>query len=161
MDKILQYILVAAAVIIAVALVVISAVGALRYFKENRRSAKIEAKVIADSRKLVWRIVNTGGRNISIVEIGVKCGNKAAYYRPLYANSDDINNIPALLYPGEVASYRKEMERFMFKQSEIDELKVSNPDVYFYAKDAEGKNYSVKSEYKFAQYLTLLIGGNK
>ena len=109
----------------------------------------------------MWRIVNTGGRNISVVEIGVKCGDKTAYYRPLYANSDDINNIPALLYPGEVASYRKEMERFTFKQSDIDELKVSNPDVYFYAKDAEGKVYGVKSEYKFAQYLTLLIGGNK
>ena len=161
MDKILQYILVAAAAVIAVALIVISATSVIRYIHETRRSAKLEAKVIADSKKLVWRIVNTGGRNISIVEIGVKCGDKSVYYRPLYSANEDINNIPALLYPGEIASYRKEMERFAFKQAEIDELKVSNPDVYFYVKDAEGKMYSVKSEYKFAQYLTLLIGGSK
>ena len=157
----IEYVTVGALCVIAVSLVSSVVVQAVRFRHENKKSARVEGKVIADSARLIWRIVNTGVRNISIVEIGIRCADKYASYRPLYAATEDINNIPHLLCRGEVASYRKEMERFMFRQSEADELKMSNPYIYFYAKDAEGTVYLEKSDYKFVQYLTILLGGGK
>ena len=116
-----------------------AAMQIVKFVYSNKKRARIEGKMIPDSKRLIWRIVNTGVRNLSVVEIGLHCADKYVSYRPLYAATDDINNIPHLLVRGEVASYRKEMERFMFKQSEADALKISNPYVYFYCKDAEGK----------------------
>ena len=136
-----------------------AAMQIVKFVYSNKKRARIEGKMIPDSKRLIWRIVNTGVRNLSVVEIGLHCADKYVSYRPLYAATDDINNIPHLLVRGEVASYRKEMERFMFKQSEADALKISNPYVYFYCKDAEGKIYSQRSEYKFVQYFTMLNGG--
>ncbi len=147
--------------VIAIALAILATLYVVRFVLSCRKSARMEGKMIADSKRLIWRIVNTGTRDITIVEIGIKCADRYASYRPLYAANEDINNIPHRLGRGDIASYRKEMERFAFRQSETDALKVSNPYIYFYAKDAEGTEYCYKSEYKFAQYLTVLIGGGK
>lgn len=156
----MQYLEAIVLCVIAVATLLIAAVLTVHLVLSRRKSAKIEGKVSAESKRLVWRVVNTGARSITIVEIGMRCADKNAAYRPLFA-SDDVSNLPVTLSSGEIASYRKEMERFAFKQSETDALKVTNPAVYFYAKDAEGKIYTTKSEYNFVQYLTILIGGGK
>lgn len=121
---------------------------------KNCKRAKIEGKFFFESKRITWRVVNTGGRDIVIVEIGIMCHDKVTGYRPLFSQTEDINNIPHRIARGEIASYRKEMERFTFKQSEIEELKISNPYVSFYAKDAEGKVYKEVSDIKFAQFLT-------
>ncbi len=152
---------VAALIVIAVSAAALAVVAVMRYCGENVRRAKVEGKIMPDTKRLIWRIVNTGIRNISIVEVGVRCGDKYASYRPLYSATEDINNIPHILGRGEVASYRKEAERFMFRPADEEELKKTNPYIYFYAKDSEGAEYSEKSEYKFVQYLTMLIGGGK
>lgn len=152
---------VAALCVTAAAVVVLAVMAVLRYVHSNKKNASLEGKMIADSKRLIWRIVNTGVRDITIVEIGLKCDDSYASYRPLYAATEDINNIPQCITRGDIASYRKEMDRFLFRQSEVDRLKISNPYIYFYAKDAEGKVYSERSEYKFVQYLTILLGGDK
>lgn len=147
--------------VIAVALVVLSVVQVLRFLHANKKAARLECKIIPDSKRLIWRIVNTGVRDIVVVEIGIRCAGFTASYRPLYAATEDINNIPHLIPSGDIASYRKEADRFMFRQSETDQLKVSNPYVYFYVKDAEGKTYAERSEYKFVQYLSMQLGSGK
>lgn len=147
--------------VMAASLAVSAVTAVLRYVHSDKKRARLEGKMVTDSKRIIWRIVNTGVRDITIVEIGIKCADRYASYRPLYAATEDINNIPHLLTRGDIASYRKEMERFMFRQSEADQLKISNPYIYYYAKDAEGTMYCAKSEYKFVQYLTMLIGGNK
>ena len=146
-------------IIVPLSLAVIAVTAVVSHVHANKKDAKLEGKMVPDSKRLIWRIVNCGVRDITIVEIGLKCAGKYASYRPLYAATEDINNIPQLIVRGDIASYRKEMERFMFRQSETDELKVSNPYIYFYAKDAEGREYVQRSDYKFVQYLTVLIGG--
>lgn len=162
MEESLQIVLIVVLCVIAVALLVLAGLAVVRFVCENRKCARVEGKWITDSRRIVWRIVNTGVRDITIVEIGIRCADKQASHRPLYSATDDgINCLPQVLHRGEIASYRKEMERFMFRQSEADALKVSNPAVYFYAKDAEGKIYTQKSDYNFVQYLTMQIGGTK
>ncbi len=146
--------------VIAFATLCLAVVALLRFWHDNRKAARLEGKMSVDSRRIIWRIVNTGSRDLTVVEIGIRCADKYASYRPLYS-SEDVNALPQILSRGDIASYRKEMERFSFRPTEIDELKVSNPTVYFYAKDAEGRVYLQKSEYKFAQYLTMSMGGGK
>lgn len=157
----MEKICIAALCVTAAASVVLAVMAVIRHIHANYKKATLEGRMIADSKRLIWRIVNTGVRDVTIVEIGIKCADRYASYRPLYAATEDINNIPQRITRGDIASYRKEMDRFMFRQSEVDELKISNPYIYFYAKDAEGTIYSEKSEYKFVQYLTILLGGNK
>lgn len=146
-------------IVVPLSLAVIAVMTVVTHVHSSKKCAKLEGKMVADSKRLIWRIVNNGVRDVTIVEIGLKCADKYASYRPLFAATEDINNIPHLIVRGDIASYRKEMERFMFRQSETDELKMSNPYIYFYAKDAEGTEYTQRSDYKFVQYLTMLIGG--
>lgn len=160
-DKLFKTLTAVGICVIAVALVVLGLVQILRFCHANKKAASLECKIIPDSKRLIWRIVNTGVRDIVIVEIGIRCAGFSASYRPLYAATEDINNIPHCIQSGDIASYRKEADRFMFRQSESDQLKVSNPYVYFYAKDAEGKTYIQRSEYKFVQYLSMQLGSGK
>ncbi|MDE7395019.1 MAG: hypothetical protein K2M95_02720 [Clostridiales bacterium] len=160
-DKLFKTISVIALCVIGAALFVLAVMQIVRYCHANKKSAKLECKIIPDSKRLIWRIVNTGVRDIVIVEIGIRCADLVASYRPLFAATEDINNIPHLIQSGDIASYRKEADRFMFRQSEADQLKVSNPYVYFYVKDAEGKTYVERSDYKFVQYLTMQLGGGR
>ena len=153
----LKYIALGALCVCAVALLLTAVMLVVRYRHDNKKAARVEGKVIADSGRLIWRIVNTGVRDLTVVEIGIRCGDTYASYRPLFAATEDINNIPHLLVRGDIASYRKEADRFAFRQSEINELKVSNPYIWFYVKDAEGTVYERRSEYKFVQYYTALF----
>lgn len=156
----LTYIVLWGSVIVStLSLLVLAVMAVARYVHAEKKCAKLECKMVPDSQRIIWRIVNTGVRDITVVEIGLRCAGKYVSYRPLFAATEDINNIPRLITRGDVASYRKEMERFMFRQSETEELKVSNPYVYFYVKDAEGTEYALRSEYKFVQYFTMLNGG--
>lgn len=155
----LAYMLIAATFASAAALVALAVTEIVRFIHSNSKNVLLEGKMVPDSKRIIWRITNTGVRNLTVVEIGLKCADKYASYRPLYSATDDVNTLPYLLVRGDIASYRKEMERFMFRQSEADQLKISNPYVYFYCKDAEGKVYSQRSDYKFVQYFTMISGG--
>lgn len=149
-------IIIALMCVIAVCLAAIAVCLAARNRHDNIKKAAVEGKFIPDSKRIIWRVTNVGVRSITIVEIGLRCADKFASYRPLFAQTEDINNIPMRIDRGEIASYRKELDRFTFRQSEADELKITNPTVSFYVKDAEGTVYQQPSEFKFGQYLSML-----
>lgn len=142
--------------IIAAALIALIVTLIALHRASQKKSASLEGKFYFDSGRIVWRVVNTGRRNLTVVEIGLMCGGKVSSYRPLYSQTEDINLIPCTLSRGEVASYRKEIERFAFRQSEIESLKIINPYIRFFCKDAEGQVYSVASDVRFNRYITEL-----
>ena len=62
--------------VIAIALAILATLYVVRFVLSCRKSARMEGKMIADSKRLIWRIVNTGTRDITIVEIGIKCAER-------------------------------------------------------------------------------------
>ncbi|MDR2201616.1 MAG: hypothetical protein LBP26_02465 [Clostridiales bacterium] len=146
-------ILLTALCVAALALAGLFILAARTLYLCNQKSAAVEGKFLFDSKKLVWRVTNTSRREITIVEIGLRAGPYAVYYRPLQSAEDGLNVIPNTLRRGQIASYRKEIDRFLFRQSEIEMLQVENPYVAFYVKDAEGRAYGVKTDVKFTRYL--------
>lgn len=152
-----EYIKISILALIAVVLIVLTIIIARMAVSQNKLKAKLEGKFYFESQRIVWRIINTGNRNFAITEIGLKCGDCFSSYRPLLLKAEEMSGIPQLLLSGDIASYRKEFERFSFRQSEIDRLKILDPILEFYFKDAEGKIYTAKSEVCLVQYLTTFL----
>lgn len=137
---------------VAGALVLLCATRIALFAWENRRCASVEGKFYFDTRRIVWRVVNTGRAPVNVVEIGLLAGSAVTAYRPLFSMTEEINIIPNYLIRADVGNYRKEMDRFGFKPADVAENRDANPFVYFYVKDAFGRRYKTKSDVRLLQY---------